>query len=282
MTESTTSTIQGRTITEEKVLVTPERASEWLTYNIHNRPIKRDKVAMFASDMEIGEWRYVGDPLRFATQEDGSLLLLDGQNRLLAIVLSGKSIWMKVEYGYRPEDQRYMDIGTSRNLADQLGLEKYPNAQNLAAVARRVWNWNTNGDPSSARSRVSPQTIRLLIVADYDKLAPAAAFGNEHKRGMLTASMQGLAHYVLSDVDREQAEWFLARVDDGADLPYEHPVMVLRRRIMRDRTERGRAHEFYLMAYTFIAWDAYRRGTMIKKIQLPKGGLTLETFPRPS
>jgi hypothetical protein len=278
--------LQGRKIEEHRLFVTPEMASEWLKCNDHNRPVKSDKIAAFAEDMEIGEWRYVGDPIRFANKLDGTLLLLDGQNRLLALLRAAANkpdltVEFKVEFGYLPEDQRYMDIGTARNLSDQLGLDGYPDSQNLAATARRVWNWEANGDPGSARSKVSPHVIRLLIVEKYDRLAPAARFGVEHKGGMLTASMHGLAYYILSGIDPEHAEWFLGRVEDGAELPSDHPVMVLRRRIIRDRANRGRAHEFYLMAYTFIAWNADRRGDLIKKIQLPKGGLSLETFPRP-
>lgn len=284
--------IQGRTITSEVIDVTPELASEWLKFNTHNRPAKRNKVAAFADDMTLDEWRYVGDPIRFAKNPDGTLLLIDGQNRLLAILRSGKTIKMKVEFGYRPEDQRYMDIGTARNLSDQLGLDKYPDPQNLAATTRRVWNWKTNGDPGSARSKVSPHVIRLLIIEEYDRLGPAARFGVAHKGGMLTASIHGLLHYALTDayygvkdVDPtpavQKVEWFLSRVEDGAELPTDHPVMVLRERIIKDRKDRGRANDFYLVAYTITAWNLYRKGILPRRIQLPKGGLTLETFPRP-
>ena len=70
----------------EVVMVTPELAAEWLTHNTHNRGLKPIAIKRFAEDMTTGDWQWNGESIRFAA--DGTLL--DGQNRLHAIVDSGE------------------------------------------------------------------------------------------------------------------------------------------------------------------------------------------------
>lgn len=54
-----------RTYNEETI--TPEIAREYLTYNTHNRPIKDDRVFMYAEQMGQGKWRPNGEAIKFGT-----------------------------------------------------------------------------------------------------------------------------------------------------------------------------------------------------------------------
>lgn len=280
----------ARQIEDERIFVTPEMALAWLGDNVHNRNMKFGSVAQFANDMKNNNWRYVGDPIRFATvDEDGTPLarriLLDGQNRLRAVVSSECTVEFRVETGYAPSDQQYMDIGTPRSLADTLSLHpaRFKNPKILAAVARRVYNWETTGEATgNKRGETSNHDVTAMILELRDRLDPAVEFAYRSSHDFLTQTIHGFLFYMLSNIDADDARWFLQRVEDGADMAANHPIMALRRRIIREREAAGkRLDDFYLTGYTIIAWNAYRRGITLEKIQLPRGGLTLATFPEP-
>mgnify|MGYP006910857298 FL=1 len=99
----------------EIAVVTPEEAQTILnTRNTVNRPIDKRQVARYAASMKAGAWRINGECLVFAP--DGTLL--DGQNRLAAVVKAGVSVAFCVWYNV-PEDARSsMDSGKKRTAAD--------------------------------------------------------------------------------------------------------------------------------------------------------------------
>lgn len=105
-------------ITEE--LITPEMAEQYLTKNTNNfRKLNFNKVKLYASDMRNGRWEYNGDPIRFNNEG----ILIDGQHRLNAIVMSHTSVKCVVERGV---ESNIIDIGfirTSQDIGKAKGLE---------------------------------------------------------------------------------------------------------------------------------------------------------------
>lgn len=109
--------------------ITPELAAEWLDYNVVNR--KSRKVETYAKDMLAGDWRDADAPI--TRRVDGAVL--DGKNRLMAIILSGMTIgaWVHiVSDNVQPMDLR-VDIGAPRTVTDITGRDKRE-----AAVARTL------------------------------------------------------------------------------------------------------------------------------------------------
>lgn len=108
--------------------VTPALAAEWLAkHNTRNRPKKRHSIAGFARDMLANRWCPNHQGIAFAAS-DGALI--DGQNRLFAIVESGRPQWMmvfrnvpeKIE-GIEATVMETIDRGVARTIADVLRLE---------------------------------------------------------------------------------------------------------------------------------------------------------------
>jgi hypothetical protein len=89
-------------------------AMEFLSVNVLNRPIRESLVRLYASDMKEGRWRVTHQGIAF--DEDNNLL--DGQQRLSAIILAGVSIQMLVTYGVPRFHNEGIDIGARRNFAD--------------------------------------------------------------------------------------------------------------------------------------------------------------------
>ena len=123
-------------IYSEVVVITPAEAAEILrTKNKVNRAIDRRLVARLAASMKAGEWKVNGECIVFAP--DGTLL--DGQNRLSAIVKSGVAITTCVMYNV-PEDARAtMDSGKKRTAADVLRFMGYKNSNIMAPIVRLAY-----------------------------------------------------------------------------------------------------------------------------------------------
>ena len=81
----------GPTVT--RVLVTPAMAMDWLdNANTSNRKVSDAHVQRLARDMTSGEWKLTHEGIAF----DPSGILLDGQHRLWAVVMSETSVEMHV------------------------------------------------------------------------------------------------------------------------------------------------------------------------------------------
>lgn len=127
--------------------VTPEWAANILEYhNKNNRNINKGRVAMFLSDMRRGTFPVTHQGI--ALDEDGELL--DGQNRLTAVVEFGQPVEMQVTTGMKrlnssngkPFDIRdAIDRGQPRSVAQQLQMAYgVTNANYTAAICAVIRN----------------------------------------------------------------------------------------------------------------------------------------------
>ncbi len=96
--------------------ITPELAETWLKANEGNRVLRQSKVLELAEMMERGAWRLTHQGVAFSPNGR----LLDGQHRLQAIVLSGRTVEMMVTHGIDEDAYKVMDIHGKRSLADNL------------------------------------------------------------------------------------------------------------------------------------------------------------------
>lgn len=104
---------------------TPEMMRSFLTRNIqNNRPVNKDRVAQYASDMLAGRWR-LGESLKFDTNGN----LFDGQHRAHAVIRAGITVPMLICTGYPPESVTGIDVGgirTVSHIAKVAGLGNIP------------------------------------------------------------------------------------------------------------------------------------------------------------
>lgn len=112
-------------------LFTPEDAKRMLERNIDgNRRVKDYVVAKYAKDMREGRWK---DDVSGQIIVSDTGKLLDGQHRLIAVMLSGIPRAFDVKTGVPESAFAYIDNGSSRTVADFIGI---PNANEAAAIAR--------------------------------------------------------------------------------------------------------------------------------------------------
>ncbi len=131
-------------------LITPEMAREYLDLNVNmNRPWSPALVERYAQDILDGRWHSTAPttPIAF----DWECNLINGQNRLRAIIKSNTPVLMPVECGHDPESYAFIDQGKNRDAADLFATlykktkSEYPKMHRyVTSVARSMMKGTTD------------------------------------------------------------------------------------------------------------------------------------------
>ncbi|MCL2349659.1 MAG: hypothetical protein FWC50_15520 [Planctomycetaceae bacterium] len=94
------------------VYVSPELAKKWLEEcNVFNRPINQEVVDMYVRQIKSGLWRRTHQGVAFTDKKS----LLDGQHRLMAIVIAQVTVPMLIFMEEPKENYEYIDCGRNRS-----------------------------------------------------------------------------------------------------------------------------------------------------------------------
>lgn len=117
-------------------LITPAKAREYLKANTNNyRKLSRATVRSYAEEMKNERWELNGEPIVFSK----SGVLKDGQHRLAAIILSGKSVHINVTRGVDDSVSIY-NVGKRRTNSDIARAEGFDIDSTIMAVANIIVN----------------------------------------------------------------------------------------------------------------------------------------------
>jgi len=140
------------------VEMTPEFAQELLDKNHpNNRRPKGGRISQYRHDMLAGNWQLTHQAV--ALDEDG--FLVDGQNRLSAVVQAGVPVPMAFVTGVPSRAIIGADCGTVRNVADAARITGNPFAHgetHYGAVARRM----ALGLQKQKNSLSIPETLQFI------------------------------------------------------------------------------------------------------------------------
>lgn len=204
-------------------MIGPNEAVAYLGRNTdRNRRLRPHLVAVYAKDMSEGNWRLSNDAICF--DRDG--VLINGQHRLKAIVISGTSQQFFVIRGMDPLAFEYIDIGPSRTMADVLTIKGQKNANAVAAITAKAAGYTKSGylNSSIARNGVNGTAGGLLHVSRKDKIHVTEVLSEIHygaelgKRLSKAGQRLGLASaqigflYVLYQSWHTGVEDFIERV----------------------------------------------------------------------
>jgi len=261
-------TSNSHSLSVEIVDVTPVLAEEWLGKNINNRNRKERKINQFARDMRAGNWRMTAEPIKFAW--DGRLL--DGQNRLTAVVKSGRTVRMMVVRGLSHEAQDVMDTGTARTAGDSLVIHGYPNATALAAAAKLLVLWETDRFYVDNKDQQVTHAEIQDFIHGNELIAFATNTGvNLRKDIQAPPSAIAAAFYLTARIDMEAAQEFFGRVADGIELSAGNPILALRSRLQKIRNEKTKVSPIAHVSLIIRTWNAYRSGRKMASIPVFNG-----------
>ena len=253
--------------TASTVFVDAETAARWLTRNQRNRNVRPSIVANYAADMLAGRWAFAADPIRFDV--DGRLV--DGQHRLTAVVRAKTvTVPFLVVRNLDPESQFYMDAGIQRSAGDQLSMKGVKDPNVVASAANFVVRYDAGKATSSAGMVSKSETLAWVEnnpgIYTSSRIARGATYVDA------PVAIMAAAHFIFARQDQEAADSFFDSLTTRAGLVEGSPILALDNRLRAAKRlgQRVERHEF--LGYFIRAWNAYRDGRLVSKIQAPRGG----------
>ncbi len=247
-------------MTSEVVTITPSMASEWLALNKNVRVSSPSRVRQYAAAMKRGEWELTGDAVKFDSDEK----LVDGQNRLNAIIVAGKPVRSLVVRGASGSD--VMDTGLSRSSGQLIVGRGYENGHAISAALRLYILWGLNGDFGITRigggSRYYVDNSMVLEALDNHKGVADAVdhlreeYGRTLQIGVTHAHLAVL-HYAFSTYDETASEEFIGKLAGGLGIEPMTTMQVLRERLIGLRNDRVSVSDSVKMAYIIKCWNTY-------------------------
>lgn len=267
--------------TSEVWEITPELAAEWLEKNLLNRKPSPTRIQRYAEAMGRGEWKVTHQGIAF----DWNGNLIDGQNRLWAIIRHGEPVKMMVATNVDPTAFDVLDSGKPRNLKDHLDIIGEANTQAMAAVIGWLWKMEHRGGKlklPTNQAPTGPQGIEL-----FERYGKEAIHQSERMGGRVyyalrgTKSVYGALHYILSSIDYTDAEFFFDKLITGEGIEKGNPIFELRKQLQKNAIEQRRFAPVHIAALIIKGWNHFRNGREITTLVWRKGGANPEMFPTP-
>ena len=270
--DETMEVVQQLQTLEELIATTPEGSPSLVlrlcpalieevlkTRNSHNRSQRPNKIRQFMRAMQEGRWRLTGDTIKFGSNG----VLLDGQNRLSAALLSGIALHTHVVFGIDPIAFRVLDSGAGRTGGDTFQVAGVANYHLVAQAVRWLMIFDS---PSFDRGiTVSNEDLfeHYRKHVNKDLLARCIAAAQKVRRTLPKGSLSAML-YLFMRKDTKTAAIFVQ------DLQKElRGANALLRKVDHLRSQTGsRVKETVITALTFMAWNGYRAGKLLTMPQL--------------
>jgi hypothetical protein len=214
--------------------ITPHLAEELLQRNFKNRTVHFPTVVAYAVQLVNGQWKKTGQPLIFTDDEE----LLDGQHRLWACYLTGRSFETFVITGVEHQEMlfAYVDNSKPRTAGDALetaginGLSRH-----VAAVINGLAHrYDQKALVVSGRVNVGKLSNHEVLgyMTDHPELMEAAKYVEQNYKTAKTRLGPEIATFMAWRIGEigggtEPIDEFLIAMTAN-DLPTGHPVKLLR------------------------------------------------------
>lgn len=275
--ETITLNVDGNLINLTVELITPEVAEHYLTFNTHNRNLRRNVVAAYADDIKCGVWSFNGDPIRFSSTGT----LLDGQHRLAAIVESETPTSVVVIRGLANDQQHTIDTGARRSFADVLKLRGESHYITLATITRAVKQWEVA--PGAQKSATYTNSQLLNVLDRFPWLREGCNPLNlANANAGLPVSASAGPWFAFTMLDSEDCAHFFNRLSSDQGHHEGDPIYTLRRLVLESKKNvKAERNIAYLSAVTIQAWNKFRAGEECKILRWTRGGVRPQPFPEP-
>ena len=270
----------------EIVIVTPEKAREWLALNQGNRNKRRRVIDAYARDLAHGYWLVTGESIKF----DWNGRLIDGQHRLEATIAANVPLETLVVWNLDPAVQKVLDMNARRSGANALRFAGVQVQQkDIASVARVHTAWTAGSLTNALSSMAGTILTNSELIAWYESnpdVDQAVAFARRISRnlGSTTAGL-GAAILELMRIDIDDTIEFL---DSAAEMKTDgtgDPRKALRDAFSKIRSDRRAPSPAETLHIVFRSWNAWQKQQPLKLIKHGssdgKGGITGVSIPRP-
>lgn len=260
-----------------EITLTPVLAQILLDRNNANRAISRTNAHNLASDIANGRWLFNGSPI--VVTMNGRLG--DGQHRCDAVIKTGISIPVVIQFGVPEDAITTIDIGRPKSAGDFLTMAGHKYTNHMAATARLVLLYRKNGSLIDAGARgdrqcyVPTKTETVDAVDHLPGLAASVEFCANSPSVLGGKSVLMFAHYMISKrAGRDSASEFMGKVLSGENMSADHPIMRLRSKLMNGRgsssTERNLRGEAIFRAWNLLQAGVRSAGPIRLNGRMPK------------
>ncbi len=268
----------GRFVFARLMEIKPAAAERWLdAYGGQNfRRMNGRYVNQFTDHFNDGTWRFNSATVAFNLQGPQ---LLDGQKRLKACALSGKSFVSLVVLG--DFDPMTIDTNQVRTLAQFLENQQVPYGNVVAAAT--VWLWKIeNNREANTNVGVGVRQLLEVFYRHRDGLLAAihATKGAGHRPFMPPHSMVAVVHYLASLKTPKTADDFYGKLLTGVGLGDNDPILLLRNRMLKESDSKYKLPGTEKMALIIIAWNKWSAGETVKVLKWAPVGPAAQAFPK--
>ena len=234
--------------------ITPSLARKYLGKNIpNNRNVSEEAIATYASDMLAGDWvSDTGDNIKFDTKDD----LIDGQQRLMAVIKADITVKMWVSYGVSEDALPVIDTGRSRTFAHTLKMQDAINPTRSGAIVKWVYLFDKGYPCNKGSVKPSHTQLNKLYKTNPTSFIEASRRADDIKRtGMAVSGAGGVAYYLFNRISPTLAHSFFDQLISGANVPKKSPILILRNRLFRASRDRVKPYE--VLALYVRAWNNF-------------------------
>ena len=252
------------------ITITPEDAKDILDraagYNF--RGLRAHHARQLAHEMTAGNWRVNGEAIKF--DEQG--VLIDGQHRLKACVLSGVPLVTWAIYGV-PRDVD-MDMGVRRATHDLLKANGETDSRTLGSSLAALLMIES-GMASIGKGSVSYSHQVLACLERHPGIREFVSrrdgFGIFDRPTMFPALW-----YCFASADAHKAELFMVQLRDGVNVQQGSAVLMLRNLLLKMRLSSRKLDQQTALAVCVKAWNLYLQGRVVRSLSWKPN----EPFPR--
>lgn len=239
------------------MVVTPEMASDWLSYRDHpkNRPVSKAVSARYQADMVAGRF-VAGTPEGYIFDTEG--YVISGRHRMKAQANANVTLAMWIFPDQPREIRDVVDQGYKRTAAHLL---RVPYASNLGAAARHL---AALADGDRWGMPRFPKITTPEIVKTFHEWPELTWYIKDIHKASLDAGVPIGPHAaVLAQAarteHRERIQLWLEQVKTGANLGPGAPALHLRKRF-HGGLPAGKGKRDQAYALIVKAWNAYVSG----------------------
>jgi len=238
----------------EIVKITPAIAEQLLTLNTQNRRPLAAAIHEYSQAMSRGEWRLTAEALSVSKDH----VLINGQNRLLAILDSNCTICLTVWFGCDKEEFRVADGARKRQAAQQLQIMGYAHSAVAAALAKALWVIKTR---TTSFQPSTEEVLRMVETLNQTELFQACQAGQEMAKVCPpTAAAMAYWHITHTSPNAHRIEEFWQGLAVGEHLT--GPRLHLRNWLMSSDAKivSGRDSTAKKGAAIVFAWNSWLKG----------------------
>lgn len=243
--------------------ITPKRAAEILKMNTFNRPLSKPHLAFLCKCLQNGEWKVNADSIRISPEN----VLLDGQHRLTAVIETGITIKSYVAYNVPKDTFDTIDSGLKpRGGADVLALRGEKNYTLLAGTVRGYFVYTNKFWSNTKEQKLSNQQIEDIL-DENPHIRNSVSIVVKHRKGLAPLAQMRLfavCHAIFSLISKVDADDFIKKLSSGAELKEHNPVLVLRNRLIENKSSIRKFNSHHAMALIIKSWNVFRKNNYIK------------------